>query len=75
MIDYLGTARKAFGRLATSIMFNPAKNAIMATNTANASGKPISVSVPIEPANSFGPRVTQAMLSMREQLKSAKAPT
>ena len=72
-LDHFGAARKVFGRLATSVVFNPAAKAIVASNNKNASGKVISVSVPMEPNTTFGPRVSQAMLSMREQLKSAKA--
>lgn len=74
MIDHLAVARNTFGRLATSIMFNPAKGEVVALNNKNATGKPISVAVQVEPATTFGPRVNQAMLSMREQLNSAKGP-
>lgn len=72
MIDYVGAVRRSFGRLATSIMFNPAKSAVVALNTNNATGKQLSVSVPIAPANTFGPRVTEAMLSMRQQLADSE---
>lgn len=73
-VDYLGAAHKTFGSLASSVTMDAGKTAVTATNARNVSGAPISVTVPVTPKTTFGPRLFAAMIALRDRLDKAAAP-